>query len=348
VTLREKVIRRRTPAESTRHTLAAVLRSAACLLAALSLLAFGCGGETPGADPDDASLMLDFTPNAVHAGIYQTLARDYDEAEKITLRVRTPGDSTDSIRLLETGRVDFAILDISDLALAREGGADVKAIMAFVQRPLAAVFAKPGIERPRDLEGKRAGVSGLPSDVAVLESTVKGDGGDPAKVKQAEIGFTAVPSLVGGKVDAVTAFWNVEGLALKDELDGVREFRVEQFGAPAYPELVLVASAQTLQDDPGRAERVVKALRRGYEETLIDPESAVESMTRRVKGLDRAATLAQLQAVQPAFMAGVKTFGVLDPARLEKWADWAAEFGIVKKAPDVGAAFVTRYADAGS
>ena len=323
-----------------------MLRSALCLLAALATLASGCGGTTAGVDPDDASLMLDFTPNAVHAGIYTALARDYDGAERITLRVRTPGDRTDAIRLLETGRVDFAILDISDLALAREAGSDVKGIMAVVQRPLAAVFAKPGIRRPRDLEGRRVGVSGLPSDVAVLESTVQGDGGDPERVKRTDIGFTAVPSLVGGKVDAVTAFWNVEGLALDRELDGVREFRVERFGAPAYPELVLVASAATLQDDPGRAERVVKALRRGYEEALIDPESAVETMTRRVKGLDRAETLVQLRAVQHAFTAGVRAYGVLDPARLERWADWAAEFGIVEERPDVCATFVTRYADA--
>lgn len=324
-----------------------MLRSPTLALAAVAaLLLAGCGGETPGADPDDATLMLDFTPNAVHAGIYQTLDRDFDRAEQVNLRVRTPGESTDSLRLLETGRIDFAILSISDLALAREAGADIRGIMAFVQRPLAAVFAQPDIERPRDLEGKRAGVAGLPSDTAVLNSVVGGDGGDVEKVRETDIGFTAVPSLVGGKVDAVTAFWNVEGLALKDELPDVREFRVERFGAPAYPELVLVAENETLQDDPRLAENLVQALRRGYDEALQDPESAVETMMKRVKGLDREATLAQLRAVQPAFKAGVRRFGVLEPRRLEAWAAWAKEFGIVERVPDVGAAFSPRYADA--
>jgi len=38
------------------------------------------------------------------------------------LRVVAPSASTDSIRLLQTGRANFAILDIHDLALARARG----------------------------------------------------------------------------------------------------------------------------------------------------------------------------------------------------------------------------------
>jgi ABC-type nitrate/sulfonate/bicarbonate transport system substrate-binding protein len=308
-----------------------------------TLLLAGCGGES-GSATDDASLMLDFTPNAVHAGIYTAVARDYDGAEGVRLRVRRPGETTDSLRLLESGRIDFAILSISDLALARAKGSEVTGVMAVVQRPLAAVFARPGISSPERLEGRRAGVSGLPSDVAVLESVVRGDGGDPARVKQTEIGFTAVPSLVAGRVDAVTAFWNVEGLALRERLPGVKEFRVERYGAPAYPELVLCTTAETIQDDPKKVERLVAALQRGYEEVLKDPESAAEAMTRRVQGLDRDQLLRELAAVSPAFTAGVPRYGVLDRDRLREWSEWVAEFGIVDEPPNVTTTFAPRFA----
>jgi putative hydroxymethylpyrimidine transport system substrate-binding protein len=309
-----------------------------------TLLLAGCGGRSSGGT-DDATLMLDFTPNAVHAGIYQALARDYDGAENVRLRVRRPGETTDSLRLLESGRIDFAILSISDLALAREKGSEVTGVMAVVQRPLAAVFARPGVASPKRLEGRRAGVSGLPSDVAVLDSVVRGDGGDPEKVRQTEIGFTAVPALVAGRVDAVTAFWNVEGLQLRDRLDGVREFRVERYGAPAYPELVLCATAQTIQDDPEKVTRLVRALRRGYDEVLKDPESAAEAMTRRVQGLDREQLLRELAAVSPAFTAGVPAYGMLDTGRLRQWSEWVAEFGIVAEPPNVATTFAPRFAE---
>ena len=116
-----------------------VLRAALLLCAAVAALA-GCGGGG-GAGSDrpnqEASLLLDFTPNGVHAGIYLATSRAFDEAEGVELEVTAPGASTDALRQLQGGRADLAILDIHDLGLAREKGADVVGVMALVQRPLA-------------------------------------------------------------------------------------------------------------------------------------------------------------------------------------------------------------------
>ena len=126
------------------------------------------------------------------------VARDYDEALGVTLHIRVPSDSTDAVKLLVAGRADFAILDIHDLAIAREHGRDLVGVMALVQTPLAAILAQPSIRTPRDLEGQRVGVTGLPSDDAVLRSIVAGAGGDPEKVRATTIGFGAVPGAAGG------------------------------------------------------------------------------------------------------------------------------------------------------
>jgi putative hydroxymethylpyrimidine transport system substrate-binding protein len=311
------------------------------LLAIACVLAVAGCGSTGGTDrPNrDASLLLDFTPNGVHAGIYLATERDYDEAEGVNLDVRAPGASTDALKLLQAGRVDMAILDIHDLALARENGADVVGVMAVVQRPLAALLAQPAIARPRDLEGKRAGVTGLPSDVAVLRSIVQGDGGDPDKVKATTIGFEAVKALLARRVDAATAFWNVEGVALKARRPGMHEFRVDDFGAPAYPELVLCVTRATLDDERPVIRATIRALRRGYNEAQVDPESAVSALVDANPDLDRAAAAAQLDAVSPAFTAGADVYGQLRADVLDQWADWDLKFGIVKRPIDVGSAF---------
>jgi putative hydroxymethylpyrimidine transport system substrate-binding protein len=310
-------------------------------LIAAVLLAAGCGGTGSGEDRPErpATLVLDFAPNAVHAGIYLATAREFDEAEGVTLRVRAPSYSTDAVRLLLTGRAQFAILDIHDLALARQQGRDVVGVMAVVQRPLAAVLAQPRIRRPRDLAGGRVGVTGLPSDVAVLRSIVAGDGGDPGRVRRVTIGFQAVSALLSRRVDGATAFWNVEGVAARARRPGLREFRVDDFGAPAYPELVLATSRETLQDEPAVVRATVAALRRGYEEALRDPQSAVSTLVDRVRGLDRAAVQRELDAVAPAFTAGARHFGELDRARLRRWAAWEARFGITRRPPNVALAF---------
>ena len=210
----------------------------------------GCGLSSGSPSLPGATLVLDFTPNAVHAGIYEALARGDDVRAGVRLRVVAPSASTDSVRLLQTGRADFAILDIHDLAIARARGEPLVAIMAIVQRPLAAVIAAPSISRPQALAGRTVGITGVPSDTAVLHSIVAGAGQSPARVRTITIGFDAVGDLLAGRVAAATAFWNDEGVAIRARRPGFHVFRVDRYGAPAYPELVLVATASALRARP--------------------------------------------------------------------------------------------------
>jgi ABC-type nitrate/sulfonate/bicarbonate transport system substrate-binding protein len=203
------------------------------------------------------------------------------------------------------------------------------------------VLAQPQIRRPRDLEGRRAGVTGLPSDVAVLRSVVAGDGGDPKRVKATTIGFEAVKALLARRVDAATAFWDVEGVALHQRRPSIREFRVDDYGAPAYPELILCVTRQTLDERGDVVRAVVRALQRGYQQAQVDPESGVSAMLAAEPSLRRSDLDAQLDAVAPAFTAGADEFGQLRPAVLREWARWDVKFGILSKPPDVTRAFDT-------
>src|SRR4051794_4066142 len=112
----------------------------AAVLAALAIGSCGGGGAEPGA-PGEAAPVPHFQPNAVHTGIYEAQASGAYERAGIDLTVREPSASTDAPKLLESGRADFAILDIHDLALARERGLDLVGVGAIVHRPLAAVIA---------------------------------------------------------------------------------------------------------------------------------------------------------------------------------------------------------------
>jgi putative hydroxymethylpyrimidine transport system substrate-binding protein len=317
-----------------------LLPLAAVLLAAALA---GCGSGASPHPQRGATLVLDFTPNAVHAGIYSALARGYDRDEGVALRVVAPSASTDSVKLLESGRANFAILDIHDLAIARERGEDIVGIMAIVERPLASVIAVPGIRSPRELPGHTAGVTGVPSDSAVLRSIVSGSGGDAAAVKQVTIGFDAVPALLSGRVGAATAFWNDEGVTLQRRRPGFHVFRVDEYGAPAYPELVLAATRASLSSDPNLAHAVVRALVRGYGVTLHDPKGSAADLERRVTGLDPVLVTAELGAVRPAFVAPDGHVGELVLPTLRAWASWEARFGIVARPPDILRMFDPRF-----
>jgi NitT/TauT family transport system substrate-binding protein/putative hydroxymethylpyrimidine transport system substrate-binding protein len=316
------------------------MRLAAALLAAVLTLAgaVACGSEggaEPGA-PIGATLVLDFVPNAVHSGIYTALAEGFYDEERIDLKVQPPGESSDAPKLLAAGRVELAILDIHDLGIARERGLDLVGVMPLVREPLAAVIARrdAGISRPRDLEGRTVGVTGLPSDEAVVDSEVSADGGDPALVDAVTIGFSAVASLAAGRVDAATGFWNAEGVALRRQGIPTRIFKVQEYGAPPYPELVVAATRRTVEEQPELIRGFVAATERGYDLVELDPETGLEHLLAADPALDRADQAAQLRALLPDLRPqpfSAKTLG--------EWSEWDVEHGLLQHPVDVDAAF---------
>ena len=306
-----------------------MLRILSALAAAIALGA--CGND----DGEQATLALDFQPNAAHAGIYAALGEDLDAERELDLRVRVPAASTDSLKLLAAGRADMSVVDIHDLGLAREEGSDLVGVGALVQRPLAAVIARRGeVRRPRDLEGRRVGVTGLPSDDAVLRAVVEDDGGDFDRLERVTIGFSAVPSLISRRVDAVVSFWNAEGVTLREQGVPTREFRVDDHGAPRYPELVLVTRRETLDERPALVEDLLATVAAGTRAALADRDAAVAEIVD-ASGADAELVRAQLAAIAPALRPPVR----LDRAALEDWAAFDARFGILEEAPDVDVAF---------
>ena len=301
---------------------------AAALLAA-SLVGCGGGGAEPGA-PKGATLILDFQPNAVHSGIYAAQANGYFRDEGVDLKIQEPSSTADNAKLLVSGRADFAVMDISDFGIARERGLDLVPIAAIVQLPLASVIARDPneIRTPADLAGKTVGVTGVPSDDAVLDTVLRSGGVNPSDVRRVTIGFNAVADLAAGKIDAATAFWNAEGVQLHQMGSPIREFRVDQFGAPRYPELLLVARSGS----ESLGSKLTAALSRGYELLGHNPDQALNDLFEEVPGLDRASQRAQLDALTSAraFSLGDSmSTPRLDRATLERWHAWAIQASLL-------------------
>jgi ABC-type nitrate/sulfonate/bicarbonate transport system substrate-binding protein len=105
----------------------------ALTFALLAILITGCasaGTDRPG---EDATLLLDSAPSAVHAGIYLASERGYDEAEGVQLEIRRPGRRTNAVQQLRDGRADFAVLPLEELAAAARRGRPIVGVYALDQ-----------------------------------------------------------------------------------------------------------------------------------------------------------------------------------------------------------------------
>jgi NitT/TauT family transport system substrate-binding protein/putative hydroxymethylpyrimidine transport system substrate-binding protein len=115
----------------------------------------------------------------------------------------------------------------------------------------------------------------------------------------------------------------------------IREFRVEDYGAPPYPEVVLVTARRTLERRRAVVDGVVAAIGDGVRSVLARPEPAARQVARAAGEADIDLVRAQLRALRRVVLPPMR----LDRPVLERWADFDERLGIVKRRPDVDAAF---------
>jgi putative hydroxymethylpyrimidine transport system substrate-binding protein len=284
-----------------------------------------------------ATLILDFTPNAVHAGIYRALAAGYYRQENIALKVVQPTSTQETLKLIDAGRAQLGLADGSDVASLIDKGGDAQAVMALVQHPLGGLIALAGehLRSPADLAGRTVGITGVPSDTAVLDTELRHQGVDPKRVKVVAVGFNGGQALVAGRIAAFTGFIPDDGVALRVSGHPISAFGLDEQGGPPYPGLVAFTTRKLIATDPVLVRDFVAATVHGYQDTLKDPRRSLEELEGANPTLPRRLTAASLQVYLPLFANGTAAggsgvaFGTLQGANVEAMSKWMLGAGLI-------------------
>jgi putative hydroxymethylpyrimidine transport system substrate-binding protein len=315
-------------------------------LALLALIAAGCGEKEDVLEPSGSKsveLMLDYFPNADHAGIYAAQAGGHFEQAGLDVEIRQPPDPAAPIKQVAAGRVDLAISYEPEVLRARDQGLHVVSVGAIVQEPLTSIISLPEakIAKPANLRGKTVGTAGIDYQSAYLETILNEAGVPTDSVKERNVGFSLTPALLTGKVDAVLgAFWNYEGTELKLAGKKPRIIRMEDAGVPTYDELVLVANKDSLERDAGKIRAFIGALSRGVRDLEANPDEAIEGLLEANPDLDPELQRAVVEVTLPLFLAPEgKPYGWQDPTQWDAFAAWMQDNQLLERPPDVSASF---------
>ncbi|MGH2714774.1 MAG: ABC transporter substrate-binding protein [Thermoleophilaceae bacterium] len=316
------------------------------LLCAVALLAAGCGEKEDVLEPSGSKrveLMLDYFPNADHAGVYAAQAGGHFEQAGLDVEIREPPDPAAPIKQVAAGRVDLAISYEPEVLRARDQGLNVVSVGAVVREPLTSIISLPEakIDSPRDLRGKTVGTAGIDYQSAYLQTILREAGVPADSVRERNVGFSLTPALLTGRVDAVLGgFWNYEGTELRMRGRRPRIIRMEDAGVPTYNELVLVANEDALERDGDKIRAFIGALSRGSRDLRRDPDKAIEGLLEANPDLDPELQRAVVEVTLPLFLPPPdKPFGWQDPADWDAFAAWMQDNELLEKPPDARGAY---------
>ena len=321
------------------------MRRVVALLFLAALIA-GCGEKEDVLEPSGSKqveLMLDYFPNADHAGIYAAQAGGDFEQAGLDVAIRQPPDPAAPIKQVAAGRVDLAISYEPEVLRARDQGLPVVSVAAIVQKPLTSIISLPEakIRGPADLEGKTVGTAGIDYQSAYLRTILLEAGVPPRTVKERNVGFSLTPALLTGRVDAVLgAFWNYEGTELRLKGKRPRIIRMDQAGVPTYNELVLVANERTLDRDAETIRVFIGAVSRGTRDLRQDPDQAIDGLLEANPDLDPELQRAAVKVTLPLFFPPRgRPFGWQDPRQWDAFSAWMKDNRLLERPPDARASF---------
>jgi putative hydroxymethylpyrimidine transport system substrate-binding protein len=300
----------------------------------------GCGSGSSGGGGSQATLLLDFFPNADHAAIYAAQADGRFKAQKLAVKVRAPSDPSEPLKLVAAGKVDLGISYEPELLRARDRGLPVEAVAALVRTPLTTIISLPkaGIRTPADLRGKTVGTAGIDYQTAYLQAILSRAHVPYSSVKQRNVGFNLVPALATGKVDAILGgYWNYEAVDLRQRGKDPQVIRIEQAGVPTYDELLVIARTDTVKKDPQLVRRFLAGLAAGAADVKADPPKAVDALLKASPDLQRKLQQESVRETLPYFEpAAGKPYGYMDPGEWQAFARFMAANHLLKSASTAG------------
>lgn len=255
-------------------------------LTGLGLLAAACApGALPGASttPAAGGLAKTFTPATIKVGtisVFEIATWQYVGAQRgyfrdfgIDLEVQPLQSGNAILTGTQAGQIDLADGGAADPLAAIEKGAQLRIIGASRPGLSFVVYARPGINSLKDLEGKTVGAAAPGSFLNVLMLALfEKEGVDKDKVTFLNIGASPAvyQSVVAGRVDAGPSAVDFTAQAAAD---GVKPLLETWTMLPDFVRVVFYSTQQTIQAKGDELARTLAGMARSYQYIKNDASS---------------------------------------------------------------------------
>jgi len=294
------------------------------------------------------TVVLDWTPNTNHTGLYVANEKGFFKDQGLEVEIIQPSEGT-SDTIVASGKAQFGISYQESVTYARAADVPIVSIAAVIQHNTSgfASLKEKNILTPKDFEGKVYGGWGSEVEEATIKYLMDQVGADFSKVKIMTIGdadfFQASAS---GQIDFA---WIFEGWAgIEAKLKGI-ELNYIDLGKEAtvfdYYTPVIITNETVLKENKDLVEAFMKAVKKGYEYAIENPEDAADILIKAVPELNQELVKESQKFLAEKYRADAPIWGLQNTEVWQRYTDWMYENGFIDKKIDVTKAYTNDFID---
>ena len=310
----------------------------------------GCGSTAGENDKNTITIVLDWTPNTNHTGIFAAQAKGFFEEAGLNVEVVQPPEDG-AVTLVASGKAQFGVSFQDSLAPAFAGDSimPVTAVAAVIQHNTSGIVSRAGegMDTPKGLEGKKYATWDLDVEKATIRDVMKADGGNFDLVELIPSTVTdEVSALRSGSVDAIWIFYGWAGVAC--EVAGLDTDYFEFADIDPvfdYYTPVIIGNNVWLEENPETAKAFVEALSKGYTYAAQNPKEAADILMEAAPELKANSELvyASQEYLAAEYIADAARWGEFDADRWAAFFSWLNENDLLEREIDPNSGFTNDY-----
>ncbi len=302
------------------------MKSKLLLLGSLLFITTGCTSDN---SLEQVTLMLDYTPNTNHTGIYVAENLGYYEEAGIDLKIIQPSDIATEAAVASSS-ADIGISYGENVAQFDDSEDNIESIYAILNTNTSGFLSRQdrNITRPKEFEGKTYCGWGSDIEQSLIDTIVSADGGDPSKVNV----VIAASNLMSDK-DECDFVWAYEGwdkINLENNNIAVNYVPFSDYGVDWYTP-VIITSNDYLNENEQIIEEFISATQKGYEYAIANPQESADILLKSAPELDQELVYSSQEFLSQYYQTDGQPLGYQDPIIWQEFTSWLNEEGIISE-----------------
>ncbi len=302
------------------------------------VLTAGCRKQAHLEKPTKVTLMLDWTPNTNHTGIYVALEKGYFEERNLEVEIVQPAEVWPE-QAVSAGKADFGISFQEALTqYVINEAAPLIAISAILQHDTSGFIwlKESSIKSPDDFEGKTYGGWGTEWENAIVRFIMKDHGKNPDNLKMVQLGvFDQITGLVNKLYDFTWIYYAWEGI--DSEIRGLDSafYRIADY----YPQFdhytpLFITNTTMVKDKPEVVMAFTEAISEGYTYAAAHPEEAANILLKYAPELNRELVEKSQAWISKEYISDANCFGIMKDEVWNTFTDFMFQAGLLKSKPE--------------